>query len=36
MELIPRHSGFSLIVAPLRLMGCTGSPARIFALWDAA
>jgi kynurenine formamidase len=34
IELIPRHSGFSLIVAPLRLMGCTGSPARIFALWD--
>ena len=36
IDRIPVHSGFGLLVAPLRLVGCTGSPARIFALWDAA
>jgi kynurenine formamidase len=30
---IPMHQGFGLMVVPLRLMGCTGSPVRIFALW---
>lgn len=36
IDRVPVHSGFGLLVAPLRLVGCTGSPARIFALWDAA
>ena len=27
--------GFSLMVIPLRLVGCTGSPVRVFALWEA-
>ena len=36
IDRIPVHSGFSLIVAPLRLVGCTGSPVRIFAVWDAS
>jgi kynurenine formamidase len=33
---IPRHEDFSLMVIPLRLIGCTGSPVRIFAMWPAA
>jgi kynurenine formamidase len=32
---IPRHKDFTLLVIPLRLIGCTGSPVRIFALWPA-
>ncbi|MGH7776453.1 MAG: cyclase family protein [Candidatus Dormibacterales bacterium] len=35
IERIPLHRGFWLLVAPLRLVGCTGSPSRIFALWRA-
>jgi kynurenine formamidase len=35
IERIPMHKGFSLLLAPLRLVGCTGSPVRIFALWEA-
>lgn len=35
IERIPRHEGFSLMVVPLRLVGCTASPVRIFALWEA-
>ncbi len=31
---IPKHTGFYLLVAPLKLKGCTGSPARILALWE--
>jgi kynurenine formamidase len=31
---IPVHQGFSVMVVPLRLVGCTGSPVRIFALWE--
>jgi kynurenine formamidase len=35
IDRIPVHQGFSLMVIPLRLVGCTGSPVRIFALWKA-
>jgi kynurenine formamidase len=35
IDRIPMHQGFSLMVVPLRLVGCTGSPVRIFALWEA-
>lgn len=35
IDRIPMHRGFSLMVIPLRLVGCTGSPVRIFALWEA-
>jgi kynurenine formamidase len=35
IERIPVHQGFSVMVVPLRLVGCTGSPVRIFALWEA-
>ena len=35
IERIPRHQGFMVMVIPLRLVGCTGSPVRIFALWEA-
>jgi kynurenine formamidase len=35
IDRIPIHKGFSLMVIPLRLVGCTGSPVRIFALWEA-
>lgn len=31
---IPRHTGFYLLMAPLRLKGCTGSPVRALALWE--
>ena len=34
IERIPMHSGFGVVLMPLRLMGCTGSPARICAVWD--
>jgi kynurenine formamidase len=34
IERIPVHQGFSVMVVPLRLVGCTGSPVRIFALWE--
>ena len=30
---IPVHVGFTVIV-PLRLVGATGSPVRVFALWE--
>lgn len=35
IDRIPRHSGFSIMVIPLRFVGGTGSPVRIFALWEA-
>lgn len=35
IERIPVHQGFSVLLVPLRLVGCTGSPVRIFALWEA-
>ncbi len=35
IDRIPVHQGFSVMVIPLRLVGCTGSPVRIFALWEA-
>ncbi|HEX6487594.1 MAG TPA: cyclase family protein [Candidatus Dormibacteraeota bacterium] len=31
---IPMHQGFSVIVVPLRFVGGTGSPVRIFAAWE--
>lgn len=34
IERIPMHSGFWLVMLPLRLMGLSGSPARIVALWE--
>jgi kynurenine formamidase len=33
---IPMHRGFAVMVVPLRLVGCTGSPVRVFAVWEAA
>jgi kynurenine formamidase len=35
IDRIPRHQGFWLTLAPLRIVGATGSPVRIFALWEA-
>jgi kynurenine formamidase len=32
---IPMHRGFSVMVVPLRFVGATGSPVRIFAVWEA-
>ena len=34
IERIPRHEGFTVMVAPLRLAGATGSPVRVFAMWQ--
>jgi kynurenine formamidase len=34
IEKIPVHSGFTVMIVPLRLVGATGSPVRIFALWE--
>lgn len=34
IERIPAHSGFTVMIVPLRLVGATGSPVRIFALWE--
>jgi kynurenine formamidase len=34
IDRIPVHSGFSVLLAPLRLVGCTGSPVRVMALWE--
>ncbi len=34
IEKIPRHEGFGVILTPLRLVGCTGSPVRVFAVWE--
>jgi hypothetical protein len=31
---IPVHQGFALLVAPLRLVGATGPPVRMFARWE--
>lgn len=35
IERIPVHQGFTVMVAPLRLVGATGSPVRVLALWEA-
>jgi kynurenine formamidase len=35
IDQIPIHHGFSILLVPLRLVGCTGSPVRVFALWEA-
>lgn len=35
IERIPMHYGFTVMVAPLRLVGATGSPVRVLALWEA-
>jgi kynurenine formamidase len=35
IERIPVHQGFTLMVVPLRLVGATGSPVRVLALWEA-
>lgn len=35
IERIPIHQGFGVLLSPLRLVGCTGSPVRIFAVWEA-
>jgi kynurenine formamidase len=34
IEKIPVHSRFTVMIVPLRLVGATGSPVRIFALWE--
>lgn len=34
IDRIPMHQGFSVMVVPLRLVGATASPVRIFALWE--
>jgi kynurenine formamidase len=34
IERIPVHEGFTVMIVPLRLVGATGSPVRIFALWE--
>jgi kynurenine formamidase len=34
IERIPVHSGFTVMIVPLRLVGATGSPVRVFALWE--
>jgi kynurenine formamidase len=34
IDRIPVHSGFTVMIVPLRLVGATGSPVRIFALWE--
>jgi kynurenine formamidase len=34
IDRIPVHQGFSLMVVPLRFVGATGSPVRVFALWE--
>jgi len=34
IERIPVHSGFWLVLLPLRLVGLSGSPVRIVALWE--
>ncbi|HZV50825.1 MAG TPA: cyclase family protein [Candidatus Dormibacteraeota bacterium] len=35
IEKIPMHQGFGVMVVPLRFVGGTASPVRIFALWEA-
>lgn len=35
IDRIPAHQGFSVMVIPLRLVGCTGSPVRVLAMWRA-
>jgi kynurenine formamidase len=32
---IPVHQGFGVLLIPLRLVGCTGSPARVLPVWEA-
>lgn len=34
IDKIPLHQGFVLVLTPLRLKGCTGSPVRALALWE--
>ena len=34
IERIPVHSGFWVVLLPLRLVGLSGSPCRIVALWE--
>jgi kynurenine formamidase len=34
IERIPFHSGFWIIVMPLRFVGLSGSPVRVIALWE--
>ena len=34
IERIPMHSGFWVVLMPLRLVGLSGSPVRIVALWE--
>ena len=34
IERIPFHSGFWIIVMPLRFIGLSGSPVRVIALWE--
>jgi kynurenine formamidase len=34
IERIPMHSGFWVVMLPLRLVGLSGSPARVVALWE--
>jgi kynurenine formamidase len=34
VELLPGHSGFDVVILPLKFMGLTGSPVRALALWN--
>jgi kynurenine formamidase len=34
IDRIPTHQGFTVMVVPLRLVGATASPVRVFALWE--
>jgi kynurenine formamidase len=34
IDRIPMHSGFWVVMLPLRLVGLSGSPLRIVALWE--
>jgi kynurenine formamidase len=34
IDRIPSHEGFGLLVIPLRIVGATGSPVRVLAVWS--
>lgn len=36
IDRIPMHEGFTVMALPLRLVGATGSPARVLALWEVS
>ncbi len=35
IEKLPMHKRFSVTVVPLRFVGGTASPVRVFAVWEA-